>query len=62
MSGRITGVLAVTALSVVLLGGCRGPERAALPAPSADPLVGIEATVDAVERAVDADSSADPGQ
>jgi hypothetical protein len=46
----------------VLLGGCRGPDKAALPAPSADPLVGIEATVDAVERAVDADSSADPGQ
>ena len=62
MSGRLSGVLAVTALSVMLLGGCRGSEKAALPAPSADPLVGIEATVDAVERDVDADSSAAPGQ
>lgn len=54
--------MAVAALSVVALGGCRGPEKAALPVSSADPLVGIEATVDAVERDVDADASADPGQ
>ncbi len=52
------------------LAGCRDVERTALPAlpalpapparsapaaPSADPLAGIEAGVDAVERAVDAD-------
>jgi hypothetical protein len=61
---------ALVALSVVLavlgLGGCRGADRAALPAPtpagaaaSADPLAGIEHEVDSVERDVDSDSDAD---
>ncbi len=61
----------VAVVAVVLgasgLAGCRDVERTALPAlpapparsapaaPSADPLAGIEAGVDAVERAVDAD-------
>ena len=59
-------LLVAVALAGLALGGCRGPERAAA-APTAgshsaatgsDPLAGVEATVDAVERDLDADAGA----
>ena len=62
---RRRAVVAVAVLAVgLLLGGCRGSDRAAAPAatgtaPAADPLAGIEATVDAVDRETSADA-ADP--
>lgn len=67
---------AALTLGVLLLGGCRSTERAAAPATPAtgsvsdaaaagDPLAGIEATVDAIDREVAADAAvpdvADPG-
>ena len=61
MSGRLCRVVVAAALSVVV-GGCHGPHRAAPQAPSADPVAGIESTVDAVERDVDTDSGADVGR
>jgi hypothetical protein len=69
-------VVPMVVLGVLGLGGCRGADRAALPTPqpapqsaavprfaasAADPLAGIESSVDAVERDVDADSRADAG-
>ena len=57
--------MAAAAVAVgLLLGGCRGSDRAAAPpAPGSvsagDPLAGIEATVDAVDRDISADA-ADP--
>ena len=73
---RVLVVVPVVVLGVLGLSGCRGADRAALPAPTlqpvpalrsapaasgspADPLAGIESTVDAVERDVDADSRPD---
>jgi hypothetical protein len=67
---RVLVVVPVAVLGVLGLGGCRGADRAALPAPAprsapaasgsaADPLAGIESTVDVVERDVDADSRSD---
>jgi hypothetical protein len=69
---RVLVVVPLVVLGVLGLGGCRGADRAALPAPqsaavprsaasAADPLAGIESSVDAVERDVDADSRADAG-
>jgi hypothetical protein len=76
MAGRLAAVVAVPVVvaGVLGLGGCRGAERAALPAPrstdvparagpaAADPLAGIESEVDAVERDVDSDSGAAGGR
>ena len=71
---RASALLVLTAaVAAVLLGGCRPADRALTTAPatgspavvsdgahsgSADPLAGVEATVDAVERDVDADAGA----
>lgn len=57
-------VAAALVAAGLLLGGCRGSDRAAAPpAPGSvsagDPLAGIEATVDAVDRDISADA-ADP--
>jgi hypothetical protein len=63
----------LVALSVLLavlgLGGCRGADRAALPAPtsagaaaSTDPLAGIEHEVDSVERDVNSDADTGSGR
>ena len=67
---RVLVAVPVVVACVLGLGGCRGGDRAAPPAapvvPSAvsafaaDPLAGIEAQVDAVER--DVDSDAVPGR
>lgn len=56
----------VVVLCALGLGGCRGADRAALPAAPAtatagDPLAGIEYEVDAVERDLDSDADADAG-
>jgi hypothetical protein len=72
--GRPAALLVVTAaLAALVLGGCRTTDRALTTAPatrspaaesadarsgSADPLAGVEATVDAVERDLDADAGA----
>ena len=69
---RVLAVVSVAVLCVLGLGGCRGGDRTAAaprsaPAASgsagsgsvADPLAGIESSVDAVERDVDTDSRAD---
>ena len=74
MSGRLKRlpVVVPVLLGVLILGGCRDADRAALPADapaapvsrdriSADPLRGIEAAVDTVERDVDADAGSDGG-
>ena len=71
---RASALLVLTAaVAALLLGGCRSADRALTTAPatgspavvsdgahsgSADPLAGVEATVDAVERDVDADAGA----
>jgi hypothetical protein len=57
-------VVVAAVLSVLALGGCREAGRAASPVEpsvsvSADPLAGIEATLDAVERELDTDADAD---
>jgi hypothetical protein len=70
---RVLVVVPLVVLGVLGLGGCRGADRAASPAPAPhsavprsaasapDPLAGIESSVDAVERDVDADSRSDAG-
>jgi hypothetical protein len=71
--GRVLVAGAVVALAASGLGGCRGVEQTALPAsparstpavppPSVDPLGGLEAGLDAVERALDADVGAAGGR
>ena len=66
---RVLVAVPVVVTCVLGLGGCRGDDRAAPPAApvvassaasAADPLAGIEAQVDAVER--DVDSDAVPGR
>ena len=42
---------AVVLLAVLVLGGCRAPQP---PSPAADPLGGVEATLDGLERDVTA--------
>jgi hypothetical protein len=69
-------LVAVPVMVVAVLGlaGCRGAERAALPAPgvssaphvsgtakAADPLADVEATVNVIEHDVDADAGSDSG-
>jgi hypothetical protein len=59
----MTGSRALLAVPVVVavfgLAGCRGAERAAPPVVSADPLAGVEATVDGIEHDVDTDAGSD---
>ena len=71
---RTPALLVLTAaVAALLLGGCRAADRALTTAPgtgssavasdgarsgSADPLADVEATVDAVERDLDADAGA----
>ena len=65
---RVLVAVPVVVACVLGLGGCRGGDRAAPPAApvvassaaAADPLAGIEAQVDAVQR--DVDSDAVPGR
>ena len=62
-AGRVV-VPVVVVLALLGLGGCRGDERTASPAPStensADPLTGVESELDAVERDLDADAGRAP--
>jgi hypothetical protein len=67
MRGVRSAVVPLVVLSVLGLAGCdgggRGPAPAAVagtraPAPAADPLADVEASVDAIARDLDADADA----
>jgi hypothetical protein len=57
-------VVVPAALAALALGGCHGGRTAPPPvAPTtADPLAGVDSTLDALEREIDADARDDPGR
>jgi hypothetical protein len=71
VTSRRAVVLTAAVTATLLLSGCRGADRVAAGAPSGtpvvtgsgaqDPLAGLEATVGAVERDLDADADAAGG-